>query len=147
MWDFKYSDGYDKLVKMNGKLTVTGKIVSGEKKGTFFTQLDWVQNQCQEKLGFKPFPGTLNLEIEAAKIPHIEALLKKCGIELLPPDPNFCAGHVYPVNIMGVRGAIVAPAEYVRVHDKNILELIAPTCLKDALDVDVGDEIMLVAEY
>ena len=132
---------------MNGKLTVTGKIVKGEQKGAFFTQLEWVQTQCQENLGFKPFPGTLNLEIEAAKIPQIEALLKKCGIELLPPDPNFCAGHVYPVNIMGVGGAIVAPAEYVRVHDKNILELIAPTCLKDALEVGVGDEIMLVAVY
>jgi CTP-dependent riboflavin kinase len=132
---------------MSGKLTVTGKIISGEKKGAFFTQLDWVQNQCQEKLGFKPFPGTLNLEIKAAKIPDIEALLKKHGLELMPPDSNFCTGHVYPVNIMGVSGAIVAPAEDVRVHDKNILELIAPICLKEALDVDDGDEIMLVAKF
>ena len=147
MWDFNYSYGYEKILKMNDKLTVTGKIVSGEKKGAFFTQLDWVQNQCQEKLGFKPFPGTLNLEIEAAKIPHVEALLNRNGIELVPPDPNFCAGHVYPVSIMGVTGAIVAPAEDVRVHGKNIIELIAPTCLKDAMDVDDGDEIMLVAKY
>jgi len=73
---------------MNDKLTVTGKIVSGEKKGTFFTQLDWVQDQCQEKLGFKPFPGTLNLEIEAEKILHIEALFKRSGLELVPPDPD-----------------------------------------------------------
>ena len=136
---FKYNDECDKLAKMNDKLTVTGKIVSGEKKGAFFTQLDWVQNQCQEKLGFKPFPGTLNLEIDTAMIPQIEALLKKCGMELVPPDPNFCAGHVYPVNIMGVGGAIVAPAEDVRVHSKNILELIAPTCLKEAMDVDDED--------
>jgi len=146
--DFQlYNDECDKLAKMNDKLTVTGKIVSGEKKGAFFTQLDWVQDQCQEKLGFKPFPGTLNLEIDTATIPQIEALLKKRGMELVPPDPSFCAGHVYPVNIMGVGGAIVAPAEGVRVHGKNILELIAPTCLKEAMDVDDGDEIMLVAEY
>ncbi|CAB1062940.1 hypothetical protein D1BOALGB6SA_7722 [Olavius sp. associated proteobacterium Delta 1] len=129
---------------MSDKLTVTGKIVSGEKKGAFFTQLDWVQNQCQEKLGFKPFPGTLNLEVEEAKIPHIEALFKRSSIELVPPDSNFCDGHVYPVSIMGIAGAIVAPAEDVRVHGKNIIELIAPTRLKDAMDVDDGDEIMLV---
>jgi len=48
---------------------------------------------------------------------------------------------------MGVNGAIIAPAEDVRVHGKNIIELIAPTCLKDAMDVDDGDEIMLVAKY
>ena len=132
---------------MSGKLTVTGKILSGEKKGAFFTQLDWVQDQCQEKLGFKPFPGTLNLEIKPAKILPIEALLKKHGLELVPPDSNFCTGHVYPVNIMGVGGAIVAPSEDVRIHDKNILELIAPICLKEAMDVDDGDEIMLVAKF
>ncbi len=92
---------------MDDKLTVTGKIVSGEKKGAFFTQLDWVQSQCQEKLGFKPFPGTLNLEIEEEKIPHIEVLFKRSGIELVPPDSNFCAGHVYPVSILGVAAALI----------------------------------------
>ena len=131
---------------MNAKLTVTGKIVSGAKKGAFFTGLDWVQNQCQEKLGFKPFPGTLNLEIEEEKIPRIEALFKQSGIELVPPDSDFCAGQVYPVSIMGITGAILAPAEDVRIHGKKIIELIAPTSLKEALDVGDGDEVMLVAE-
>jgi CTP-dependent riboflavin kinase len=130
--------------KMNDKLTLTGTIVSGVKKGAFFTQLDWVQRQCQEKLRFSPFPGTLNLEIEEAKIPLIEALLQRDGIELVPPDSSFCTGYLYPASIMGVSGAIVAPAEDVRIHGKNIIELIAATSLKDALDVDDGDEIMLV---
>ena len=129
---------------MNDQLTVTGKIVSGEKKGAVFTQLDWVQQQCQEKLGFKPFPGTLNLEIEEEKTPLIEAFLQNDGITLVPPDSNYCTGHVYPASIMGVGGAIVAPADDVRVHAKNIIELIAPTSLKEALDVDDGDQIMLV---
>lgn len=129
---------------MNDKFTVTGKIVSGAKKGAIFTQLDWVQEQCQKKLGFKPFAGTLNLEIEEEKMPLIEALLEKAGIALVPPDANFCTGHVYPVNIMGVSGAIVAPAVNARVHAKNIIELIAPLSLKDALDAADGDEIMLV---
>jgi len=35
---------------------ISGKIVSGVNQGTFFTQLDWIQEQCLEKLGFKPFP-------------------------------------------------------------------------------------------
>ena len=132
---------------MKDKLTVTGKIVSGEKKGTFFTRLDWVRKQCQNKLGFRPFPGTLNLEIEEEKIPLIEAFFQKEGIALVPPDSNFCTGYVYPVSIMGVSGAIVAPAEDARVHRKNIIELIAPASLRDALDVGDGDEIMLVIKY
>ena len=129
---------------MKDKLTVTGKIVSGEKKGAIFTQLDWVQEQCQDKLGFRPFPGTLNIEIAEEKVPQVEAMIQKDGIALVPPDSNYCTGHVYPTSIMGVSGAIVAPAEDVRVHAKNIIELIASTGLKDALDVEDGDEIMLV---
>ena len=117
--------------------------MSGVKKGAFFTQLDWVQEQCQKKLGFKPYPGTLNLEIEAETIPIVAALRQGEGIELVPPDTGFCSGHVYPVSVMGVSGAIVAPAEDVSAHGKNIIEIMAPISLKEALDVDDGDEIMI----
>jgi CTP-dependent riboflavin kinase len=129
---------------MKDKLTVSGKIVRGDGKATFFTQLDWVQKQCREKLGFKPFPGTLNLAVDEKKAPLIAAFCQKYGLTLEPPDEAFCTGHVYPVSIMGVTGAIFAPADDVRVHADNIIELVAPTSLKDALDVDNGDEIMLV---
>jgi riboflavin kinase len=128
---------------MNEAITITGKIVSGVKKGAFFTQLDWVQEQCQKKLGFKPFPGTLNIEIAEETIPIVEALQQGDGIELVPPDAGFCSGHVYPVSVMGVAGAIVAPAKEVRTHGPNIIEIMAPISLKEALDVKDGDEIML----
>jgi CTP-dependent riboflavin kinase len=129
---------------MKDKLTVSGKIVSGNGKAAFFTQLDWVQKQCREKLGFRPFPGTLNLAVDEKKAPLIAALCQKHGLTLEPLDQSFCAGHVYPASIMGVTGAIVAPADNVRAHPENILELIAPISLKDALDADDGDEILLV---
>lgn len=128
---------------MNDAITITGRIVSGVKKAAFFTQLGWVQAQCQEKLGFKPFPGTLNLEIAQDTIPIVEALRQGEGIELVPPDADSCSGHVYPVSVMGVTGAVVTPAEEVRVHGKDIIEIIAPINLKEALDVKDGDEIML----
>ena len=128
---------------MNSIITITGKIVSGVKKGAFFTQLDWVQEQCQKKLGFRPYPGTLNLEIEEETIPIVETLRQAEGIELVPPDADFCTGRVYPVSVMGVSGALVAPAEDVSAHGKNIIEIIAPISLKEALDVRDGDEIML----
>lgn len=128
---------------MHDRITIIGRIVSGVKKGALFTELDWVQEQCLKKLGFKPYPGTLNLEIEEETIPVVEALRQGEGIELVPPDEGFCSGHVYPVSVMGVSGAIVAPAEDVGVHGKNIIEIMAPISLKEALDVADGDEIML----
>ena len=124
---------------MNDPLKITGKIVGGAKQGAFFTQLDWVQQQCLDKLGFAPWPGTLNLEIPMDRVAVIEELKVKEGMELVSPDSNYCSGHVFPVSIEGIPAAIVLPAEDVRVHAKNIVEIISPEMLKESLNVKDGD--------
>ncbi len=131
---------------MSKNRVLTGRIVSGIKQGAFFTQLDWVQEQCLEKLGFKPYPGTLNLEIAHENMAIIEALNPQRGVELVPPDSNFCSGFVFPISIEGISGAIVAPAEDVRVHGKNIIEIISHLGLKDALGVEDGDFVSLIVD-
>ena len=127
-------------------MLLKGKIVSGVKQGTFFTQLDWFQEQCLEKLGYTPYPGTLNLEISVEDIPEVAAIEQNADVEFIPPDSTFCSGRAYPVEIEGIRSAIIIPAEEVRVHGKNIIEVISEVKLKDALDADDGDlvELMLI---
>ena len=92
-----------------------------------------------QKLGFAPWPGTLNLEISADPADVIEELKERKGIELISPDANYCSGHVLPVSIQGLQAAIVIPAEDVRVHARDIIEIIAPEMLKTALEVNEGD--------
>ena len=123
---------------------ITGKIVIGVGQGAFFTGLDWFQEQCQEKLGFKPYPGTLNVKITKDNVGEIEKLENTVGAEFIPPDANFCSGKAFPVSIAGVRGAIVMPAAEVRVHGKDIVEVIAPVNIKEQLDLSDGDSITLV---
>jgi len=43
----------------------------------------------------------------------------------------------------GIRAAIVIPAEEVRVHGKNVIELISEKRLKDVLKVDDGNFVTL----
>ena len=128
---------------MTDQINISGKILSGAKQGAFFTQLDWVREQCLNKLGFAPWPGTLNLEIAMDRVAVIEELKATKGLELVSPDSNFCSGHVFPVSIQGLPAAIVIPAEDVRVHAKNIIEIISPEMLKDTLDVKDGDWVTL----
>ena len=124
---------------MKKELTLTAKIVSGVKQGAFFTQLEWFQSQCRNKLGFEPYAGTLNLEISTDDVPVVEDLEQEAEIEFIPPDSTFCSGKAYPVRIEGIRAAIVIPAQEVRVHGKNIIEIISDKRLKDVLKVDDGD--------
>lgn len=74
---------------MVNELVFTGKIVSGVRQAAYFTQLDWVQDQCKDKLGFQPYPGTLNLEINEDDLPVIKNLQEMDTEELIPTDPNF----------------------------------------------------------
>ena len=119
-------------------LVIRGKIVSGAGEGAFFTQIDWVQQQCDEKLGFKPFPGTLNLEIAPDDLPLIAALNQKDGIELISPDPKFCNAKAIAVKLGKINGAIIMPEEKVRIHAENIIEIIAPQNIKTTLNVKDG---------
>jgi CTP-dependent riboflavin kinase len=128
---------------MKENLVITGKIVSGAGQGAFFTQIDWVQQQCDEKLGLKPYPGTLNLEIPARDLPIIESLDREKGIELISPDPKFCNAKAFAVSLGEINGAIIMPEEKVRVHPQNIIEIIAPLNIKAALDVRDGDLVTL----
>jgi len=123
---------------MSNRWSISGKIVSGVKQGAFFTQLDWFQKQCFEKLGYKPYPGTLNLEISGEDISKVEFLEQNASIEFIPPDSTFCSGKAHPVVVEGLRAAIVMPAEEVRVHGNNIIELISDLRLKDALKLNDG---------
>jgi riboflavin kinase len=132
---------------MTEQLTVTGRIISGEKRGASLTQIEWVRKQCGEVIGANPFPGTLNIEVAVEKALQIEKLLEHNGVPLVSPDRGKCAGFVYPVSIMGVSGAIIAVTGDNRINDENIVELFASAYLKDALDVDDGDEILFVAQY
>ena len=129
---------------MSNRHVLTGKIVSGAGEASYFTGLDWVHKQCDEKLNFKPYPGTLNIEVDEISLPALRELQKERGIELLSPDPGFCNARSLPAFLTNVGGAIIIPDEEVNIHGKNIVEVIAPVSLKETLSLHDGDRITLI---
>ncbi len=125
-------------------MELRGQVVSGGRLAAFFTQLDWVMEQCAEKLGFEPFPGTLNVEIVAEDLAVVDALKGEKGIELIPADENFCAAKVLPITIRGQMGAVIIPAKDVNIHEKKIVEIMAGKSLRNALDLEDGDLVTVV---
>ncbi len=117
--------------------------MSGSKAAAHFTQLDWVQQQCREKLDFAPFPGTLNLDIDPDYIPVLTDLQGADAIELIPQESDGCAGKVIPLSIEGIRGAIVIPDRKVNIHGQNIVEVMAPVGLRESLDLADGHRVTL----
>jgi HAD superfamily hydrolase (TIGR01549 family) len=122
---------------------ITGRIVNGVGKAAAFTQMDWVRGQCREKLGFDPYPGTLNLEVTEADASVLEGIWARSCLELVPPMRGFCTGKVIPACVGDIQGAILLPEASVRVHGARTLEVIAPVRIKDALGLKEGDVLSL----
>lgn len=118
---------------------IRGKVVGGVRKASYFTQLDWVQGQCLEKLGFRPYPGTLNLEVDEESLRVLEAMKEEDSVVLVPPSKDFCTAHTLPATMGSVEGAILMPEERVMVHGRTTVEIIAPLRLKDVFGLQEGD--------
>ena len=124
-------------------MEISGIIQSGAGKGAYFTQVDWVVRQCEGHLGYRPFPGTLNVQIIEDDTRHLNNLAQGTDFELIPDDPAFCTAQVKTVTVNGIPGAMVIPAEDVRIHEERIVEIISACNIKQTLGLNDGDSVRL----
>jgi riboflavin kinase len=124
-------------------MEISGIIQSGAGKGAFFTQVDWVVRQCEKMLGYRPFPGTLNVRIDDSDMNGLKRLVDGNDFELVPDDPAFCSASVKKVVVNGIPAAVVIPAEDVRIHEERIVEIIAACGIKETLGLKDGDGVRL----
>ena len=105
--------------------------------------LDWVQASLGDKLGFSPYPGTLNLRLETeSMIAAWRKIQQSPGIEIGAPDAAFCQARCFLVEIEGKhQGAVILPE--VAGYPADKIEVVAAVRLKDALEVSDGRTITL----
>jgi len=120
------------------KLTLKGKILSGEGKGSYFVTLPWAMKQLKKKLEFTPFPGTLNLQITSKTA--LEGLRDSTkGIKIEPPK-GFHSGRCFKAVLLGeVQGAVVLPD--VPSYPSDVLEILAPINLREKFNLKDGMEL------
>ncbi len=124
-------------------MEISGVIQSGAGKGAYFTQVEWVVLQCKKMLGYRPFPGTLNVRIDHTDVDKLDLLFSAVDFELVPDDPVYCAAQVKKIALNGIDAAVVKPGESVRIHENHVLEVISSFNLKQALGLKDGDTVRL----
>jgi riboflavin kinase len=124
-------------------MKITGVIETGAGKGSFFVGLDWVVHQFEEQMGFKPFPGTLNVRLNEGDLAQAQSFFDKKDFDLVPKDPAFCRAGVKRLTVNGVPAAAVFPSQDVRIHDNRVIEIIAGCHIKETLNLHDGDEVTL----
>lgn len=124
-------------------MEIKGFIERGAGKGAFFTTLDWVVAQFEKEMGFKPFPGTLNVKILPEDLSKLEDFFGKEDFKLVPDDPSFCTAGFRKVRVGGIPAAAVFPGEEVRIHGKDVIEIMADRHIKDSLGLNDGDPVTI----
>jgi riboflavin kinase len=125
-------------------ITLEGTVFTGLGEGAYYTTKEVYKQQFIEKLGFKPYPGTLNLKLtteydsktrqELEAYPAIEIQGFKTE------DRTFGAIKVYPAVIGNrIQGALISA---LRSHyDRSVVEIIAPVNLRKQLRLKDGQKV------
>lgn len=135
---------YNQIFDLSNKVVFKGKVVSGMGEGKYYTEQRGYVDQFKNKLGFVPYPGTLNVEIEYVERNKLRLLKNYGGIVIDEFETkNRTFGSVLCLNatINNCKGAIVLPK---RSHYSNILEFISPHYLREKLHLKDGGEVDIV---
>jgi riboflavin kinase len=122
-------------------VTLEGTVFTGLGEGAYYISKEHYRKQFIEKLGFDPYPGTLNLklttdydlkthtELEAYPAIEIQGFKNE--------DRTFGLVKCYPATIGNkVKGALISA---LRGHyDSSVVEIIAPVCLRKHLNLKDG---------
>ncbi len=123
-----------------------GYVSTGKGEAVGATALPWFQEALKSRFGFRPFPGTLNLE-GVSEDGALATHLLEHSMVLVPPTPGFCCSLLTRVSLRsnGVKPGEWVPAVLVRPmvpgYGTARAEFVAPLRLRDALGAQDGDSV------
>ena len=143
---------YRQIFETPGSIELRGRVTGGMGEGRHYISLPGYMEQFRERLGYEPFPGTLNVDLTAESVRTRAAL---SAIEAVPIDAwedeerTYGPASCYPAIVEADGGtfeeahAIVPDRTH---HDETQLELIAPARLRDELALEDDDQIGIRVE-
>lgn len=125
-------------------LELEGKVLKGLGEGQYYVNIPGYKKQFEEKLHFVPFPGTLNVQLSESSL-NLRNLLREMPAIRIEGfndgERTFGGGKCYPVIVGGIEAAIMTPE---RTHyPSDLIEIIAPVKLRDALELNDGDKVVV----
>jgi riboflavin kinase, archaea type len=112
-----------------------GTVFSGQGRGKKFVELPWFKRQVEEKFGFSPYPGTLNLVLTGKNVENRRLLEASNGL-MVKPQTGYYSGVMFKASIDGLECAVVIPI--MPNYPNDVLEVIAPIYLREKLKLADG---------
>ena len=131
-------------------ITLEGTVFTGLGEGAYYILKEHYKKQFIEKLGFIPYPGTLNLKLTTEyDVKTREELAAYPAIEVQGfknENRTFGVVKCYPATIGNkIKGALIFA---LRSHyDSSVLEVIAPVCIRKRLNLKDGYKVKIEVNF
>ncbi len=120
------------------EIVFKGTVFSGKGEGKKFIALPWVTRQIEEKLGFTPYAGTLNIRLSRGGLQQKKLLAKAERLDIVP-EKGYCRGSLIKAKITGLDCGIITPQ--VPAYPPDVIEVVAPVFLRQRLHLSDGSEV------
>lgn len=142
----EYTD-YHKIFEKVNNIELEGQVIAGIGEGKYYISQSGYTSQFIDKLGFEPYPGTLNVKLNVTDIMIKQQL--NCTKEIpiygfTNQGRTFGNAKCYLIKLDGITSAIIVPE---RTHyPPDLLEIIAPVNLRRGLNLNDGDKVKIFVE-
>jgi riboflavin kinase, archaea type len=137
---------YRRLFEGPARLTFEGKVSSGLGEGRYYLSQPGYVVQFTERLGYTPYPGTLNVRVDDDANRKVDLVRHWTGIRIdgyQASGRTFGGATCFVARMNGHACHLIHPD---RTHYKDVVEFVAAECLREALGVGDGDVVKVELE-
>ena len=138
--------GYRRIFEGPAKISLSGAVTSGLGEGRYYLSQPGYVVQFTERLGYTPYPGTLNVRLGAAALRKASLVSEWTGMRIdgfQASGRTFGGATCFPARMNGHPCHLIHPD---RSHYKDVIEFIARDCLRDALHLKDTDTVEAAIE-
>jgi riboflavin kinase len=122
-------------------IELSGTVITGLGEGGYYLSQEGYLKQFQEMLGFRPYPGTLDIKLDEGSLGLREMLFRMPMEEVKgfrTEEREFGPVKFVRAKIGKNAAAVIFPA---RTHHSDVVELIAPVNLRKSLGLRDGSRV------
>jgi len=137
---------YHRIFEGPARVAFTGTVTSGLGEGRYYLMQPGYLVQFSERLGYKPYPGTLNVRVGAPALRKIGVVREWPGTRIdgfTASGRTFGGATCHAVRMNGHACHLIDPD---RSHYRDVVEFIAPDCLRETLPVRDDESVSIDAE-
>ncbi|MEM0445434.1 MAG: DUF120 domain-containing protein [Nitrososphaerota archaeon] len=135
-----------RVIERPVEVVLEGRVFSGMGEGAYYISLPWYRDQIRKKLGFDPYPGTLNVNLLSWDAIQNRRIINKYADIVIEGyrDRNRTYGGAKAILASFNNSDLCAILYIERTHyGENVVEVVSPVYLRGKYGLTDGDKVRI----